>query len=184
MPLPGRAPRARSDFALPRAWLRAHALSLPLVGALLGVLGAVLATGIAGYPQIADDEGTYVAQAWSTVTQGSLAHYTYWYDHPPLGWIQLALTSLLLHPIGAGGAAVAGARTLMLVPALASAGLLYVLARRLGVSRAFAAIAILLFGLSPLAITWLRQVYLDNWATPWILAAFVLAAACASRSRS
>ena len=174
--LPGRAKPQRYDASRSLAWVRAHAPSLVIVLGLLAFLGAVLGTGAARFPQFADDEGTYVAQAWSTLTQGSLAHYTYWYDHPPLGWVQLALASAVFQPIGGGSGAVADARPLMLLPALASAALLYVLARRLDVSRAFAAVAVLLFGLSPLAVSWLRSVYLDNWATPWVLAAFVLAA--------
>src|SRR5215217_4607702 len=44
-----------------------------------------------------DDEGTYVAQAWAILHQGRLAHYTYWYDHPPLGWIQIAGWAWLTH---------------------------------------------------------------------------------------
>ena len=41
-------------------------------------------------PAATDDEGTYLAQAWAVQHGQGLAHYTYWYDHPPLGWIQLA----------------------------------------------------------------------------------------------
>ena len=36
-------------------------------------------------PMPFDDEGTYVSQAWALATHGELSHYTYWYDHPPLG---------------------------------------------------------------------------------------------------
>jgi len=36
-----------------------------------------------------DAEGTLVADAWA-IQHGTLAHYTYIYDHPPLGWIQMA----------------------------------------------------------------------------------------------
>jgi hypothetical protein len=35
---------------------------------------------------------------------------------------------------------------------------------------------VLLFALSPLAVSSLRMVFLDNLATPWVLSAFVLAA--------
>jgi hypothetical protein len=38
------------------------------------------------------------------------------------------------------------------------------------------ALAVVLFALSPLAVSSLRQVYLDNIAMPWMLAAFVLVA--------
>lgn len=52
--------------------------------------------------------------------------------------------------------------------------LLFVLARRLGAGRITAAAAGLVFALSPLALQYHRTVYIDNVATPWLLAAFVL----------
>lgn len=64
----------------------------------IGVVLSVLLVGLAqlvnvtGWPVFGDDEGTYTAQAWA-VLHGDLAHYTYWYDHPPAGWIQLAAGS-------------------------------------------------------------------------------------------
>jgi 4-amino-4-deoxy-L-arabinose transferase-like glycosyltransferase len=176
---PNRPPRVRTGRRLRlwlASWVRAHALSLVLVSALLVIAAVVLGTGVQHYPAFSDDEGTYAAQAWSVLAHGSLAHYTYWYDHPPLGWLQLAGVSWLLGPLLHSGSAVSDARSLMLIPALASAGLLFVLARRLGLRRAFATVAVLLFVLSPLAVASLRVVYLDNIATPWILGAFVLAA--------
>lgn len=173
LPAPGALVRISRRLG---AWTRAHALSLGIVLALLALAAVVLGTGIAHYPAFSDDEGTYVAQAWAVRTQGTLSHYTYWYDHPPLGWLQLALAGWLAGPLSAGGAAVADARSLMLLSALASTALLYLLARRLGLRRPFAALAVLLLVLSPLAVTYLRQVYLDNLAMPWVLGAFVLAA--------
>jgi 4-amino-4-deoxy-L-arabinose transferase-like glycosyltransferase len=177
--LPRRRPRTRArQSRLTRidAWLAAHAASLAIAGVALAIAAAVLGTGIAQYPAFSDDEGTYAAQAWAVRAHGSLAHYTYWYDHPPLGWLQLAGLTWLLAPFRESGSVVAEARSLMLLPALASAALLFVLARRLGLRRPFAAGAVLLFVLSPLAVTSLRMVFLDNLATPWILGAFVLAA--------
>jgi 4-amino-4-deoxy-L-arabinose transferase-like glycosyltransferase len=156
--------------------LEAHAASLTVAAGVLIVAALVLGVGIQHYPGFSDDEGTYVAQAWAVRDQGSLAHYTYWYDHPPLGWLQLAGMTWLLSPLLHSGSAVADGRTVMLIPALCSAALLFVLARRLGFRRSFAAAAVLLFVLSPLAIASLRMVFLDNIATPWVLAAFVLAA--------
>ena len=55
---------------------------------LIGLI--VNAINLGGSPQRIDDEGTYAAQAWSIANLGELTHYTYWYDHPPLGWIQIA----------------------------------------------------------------------------------------------
>ena len=53
----------------------------------------LIAWNIGGFPTASDDEGTYLAQAWAVREGLGLAHYTYWYDHPPLAWIQLALVS-------------------------------------------------------------------------------------------
>lgn len=162
------------------AWFDRHRPGLVLVGVLLLLAAVVLGAGATRFPAFSDDEGTYVAQAWAVLAEGSLAHYTYWYDHPPLGWLQLAAAGWLLDPILSGPAVVEG-RQLMLLPALASCGLLYMLARRLGLKRGFAAAAVLLFALSPLSVSYLRMVYLDNIALPWILAAFVLAASPRAR---
>jgi len=53
--------------------------------------------------------------------------------------------------------------------------LLHSVARRLGFSRSAALVATALFSFSPLAIALHRQVFLDNVAVTWILAAFFLA---------
>ena len=159
-----------------RSWVRRHAVSLPIVAGLLILTAVLVGTGIGHYPGFGDDEGTYTAEAWAVITHGSLSHYTYWYDHPPAGWIQLGLLTWLAGGLVHGADAVSTARTLMLVPALATAGLLYVLARRLELRRAFAALAVLALVCSPLGLTSLRQVYLENFALPWVLAAFALAA--------
>ncbi len=187
IPHAGRSAAGRPDSPRRRlapaanAFLRHHATSVPIVVGLLIVAAVALGSGITHYPGFSDDEGTYTAQAWAVLTQGTLAHYTYWYDHPPLGWLQLALLMRLVGPLLPGPGAVAAARSLMLLPAFASAALLYVLARRLSLRRGFAAGAVLLFVLGPLAVTLLRQIYLDNIATPWLLAAFVLAASPSRR---
>ncbi|HWF34152.1 MAG TPA: glycosyltransferase family 39 protein [Solirubrobacteraceae bacterium] len=164
-----------------RGWAHTHAASLPIVGALLALTAILVGTGIAHYPTFADDEGTYVAEAWAALAHGQLSHYTYWYDHPPLGWLQLAYLTSVLGGLVKGAGAVATARSLMLLPALATAALLYVLGRRLGLARPFAALAVVLLVCSPLGLTSLRQIYLENFALPWLLAAFVLAASPSRR---
>src|SRR4029453_7808458 len=105
----------------------------------------------------------------------TLAHYTYWYDHPPLGWLLLAAWTGLTGGLSRTASAIAAGREFMLVAQLVSAGLLYGLERRLGLRRAAAAAGVLLFTLSPLALSFHRDVYLDNIATPLVLAAFLLA---------
>ena len=48
-------------------------------------------------------------------------------------------------------------------------GLVYLLARRIGLARWTATVAMVLFGLSPLSVTLNRQIYLDSFAVAWIL---------------
>jgi hypothetical protein len=136
--------------------------------------GAVHSVGLFGFPSLADDEGTYVAQA-AAVRSGELTHYTYWYDHPPLGWIQIGLLDWLPQRLFADVHPVAASRLVMVLASSVAAALLYVLARRLGLARAFAALAVVLAFVSPLSLVLQRQVYLDNVATPWVLLALVLA---------
>jgi 4-amino-4-deoxy-L-arabinose transferase-like glycosyltransferase len=177
VPVEAPAPPARESVATAvRAWLSAHALSLPIVFGLMILTGILVGTGITHYPGFADDEGTYVSEAWAVVSHGQLSHYTYWYDHPPLAWMQLAALTSLLGGLVKGASAVATARSLMLVPALATVALLYVLSRRLGMRRAFAVLAVTLLVCSPLGLSSLREIYLENFALPWVLAAFILAA--------
>jgi hypothetical protein len=156
----------------PRQRLRPVLLGL-LALALLAVVAVVHLRGMYTAPLRFDDEGTYVSQARALLEDGQLAPYTYWYDHPPLGWI------LLAGWLGGPGALwhapnlIGGGRQLMLVCDVLSAGLLLVLARRVGLSVWAAGAAALLFALSPLALTYHRMVLLDNLATPLLLLAFV-----------
>ena len=103
--------------------------------------------------------------------------YTYWFDHPPLGWMQLSLLAWIPEAIwhSPGQLVVAYSRIIMLPFTVASCILVYVLARRMTLPRWAATLAVLLFGLSPLSVTLQREIFLDNIAVTWILAAFVLA---------
>jgi hypothetical protein len=142
---------------------------------LLIVVGLVHGIGMTRMPGPADDEGTYMAQAWAVQVKHALTPYTYWYDHPPVGWIQLAGWTWLTDGFRGSVMAINSGRALMLVDALADAALIFLIARRLRLSRAWASVAVLAFGLSPLAVNFTRMVYLDNLALPWVLAAFALA---------
>jgi hypothetical protein len=129
-----------------RKWLRAHWLSLLVVTGLLLAVGIVHAVGYDRFPgRINDDEGTYVAQAWAVQHWHSLAHYTYWYDHPPGGWITIAGYTWLTRAFERLPTAVSAGRELMIVVKLVSAAMLYLLGRRLGFHRLAAAGAVLLF---------------------------------------
>ncbi|QKS21635.1 glycosyltransferase family 39 protein [Curtobacterium sp. Csp1] len=166
--------RGAASFSGVRGWFRVHAASLGWLVPVLAVTVVVQAWNMAGTPQRIDDEGTYTAQAWAIGHLGELTHYTYWYDHPPLGWIQIAGYTALTGAFARYPFAVEAGREAMVFFAAVSSLLLFVLARRLGAGRATAAAAGLVFALSPLALQYHRTVYIDNVATPWLLAAFVL----------
>jgi len=172
-------PSLRSRAA---GWLVTHRISLVLLSVLLIVVGTAMAWNLQGYPgSINDDEGTYVAEAWAMLYRHDLSHYTYWYDHPPLGWASIALWAWLTDGFNRVSSAVMIGREVMWIAALVSSALIYVLARRLQFHRATAALAVLLFALGPLGIWYHRMISLDNLATMWTLAAFAIAA---SRRRS
>jgi 4-amino-4-deoxy-L-arabinose transferase-like glycosyltransferase len=63
----------------------------------------------------------------------------------------------------------------MLPVAVACLLLVYVLARRLALNWWAAGLAMALYGLAPISVTMMRQIYLDEFAVMWILVAFVLA---------
>jgi hypothetical protein len=155
-------------------WLRRNRVDIGIVLMLMVGLGMVHAAGMTSFPARFDDEGAYMSQAWAVLTRFDLSHYTYWYDHPPVGWLLLAGYSGLTGGLWRAPYGVAAGREAMLVFHLASVALLYVLAQRLGLRRLYAVIVVLLFGLSPLGIFYHRMVLLDNLAMPFLLAGFVL----------
>jgi hypothetical protein len=157
------------------AWWRRHARSLAVLLPVLAVVGVVHAVGMAGYPRWVDDPGTYLSQAWSVRYEHALSPYSYFYDHAPAGWMQIGLWAAVTDGFQRYGSAVGFGNECMLLAKLASGGLLYVLGRRLGLGRPGAAVAVVLFGLSPLALTYTRWTFLDNLVTPWLLLSFVLA---------
>jgi hypothetical protein len=165
-----------------RSWMFRRLLgSVPLISA-LAVVGAAMAWNLQGYPGRAnDDEGTYVNRAWAMLNTHHLSNYTYFWDHPFLGWATIAAWAGLTDGFSRDSRAVMVGRELMWIVTLVSCILLYVLARRIDIRSAFAVTAVILFGLSPVDIWYHRMVSLDNLATVWTLAAVVLAA---SRRRS
>ncbi|MFL5841152.1 MAG: glycosyltransferase [Thermoleophilaceae bacterium] len=153
--------------------VRSHADLLILV-ALLTAIGLVQSTNMLHWPNRQFDEGTYVSNAWA-VHHGALAPYTYSYGHPPLSWLLIALWTWARGIFGDASYSIDAGRQLMLVVTIVSCVLLFTLARRLGMGRAFAAGAVLIFALSPVGLFFHRAVLLDNVAIAWALAAFVLA---------
>jgi 4-amino-4-deoxy-L-arabinose transferase-like glycosyltransferase len=167
-PVSAGVPIRRRAYALER-WLD--------LAYLIGVLTAVAIVtgwGLNHYPALNGDEGIYVAQAHA-VLHGSIAPYTYTYDHPFLGWAQMSVFAWLTQVFHLGGdLSVINTRFVMLGYALVNSGLLYGIARRLDFRRSIAAATVLLFALSPLTVDLARQIYLDNIAVPWVMLAVFL----------
>ena len=157
------------------AWARINHRDLVGAAAAVVPLSIVHAWGMAQFPSFFDDEGAYVSQAFAVDKLHALAPYTYWYDHPPLGWILLGAWAKLFPVFSSTSYAIGAARTFVLFAFVVSAGLLYGAARRMSLGPGLSAVAVVLFGLSPLALDFQRMVLLDNIAMPWLIAAFFLA---------
>ncbi|HEX5506844.1 MAG TPA: glycosyl hydrolase family 8 [Thermomicrobiales bacterium] len=144
---------------------RALVAGLVLVGLVAQGLNMFNNPGFAGL----GDEGIYTSQAWAVLREGRLAPYTYFYDHAPAGWILLAGWMGLTGGPFTFGDAIDSGRVLMLLLHLAMVVWLYRLARRLGCGAPTAALATLLFSLSPLALFYQRLVLLDTIMLFWAL---------------
>ena len=127
------------------------------------------------YPLYSTDEGIYVERAWAVVREDRLSPQTYYYDHAPGGWLQLAAWEFLLpgrfetfgNPVNSG-------RVLMLLVHLASVFFLFEIARKLSGGLLAPVIATFLFNFSPLAVYYQRMVLLDNLMVFWVLLSIYL----------
>ncbi|GAC1384818.1 MAG: hypothetical protein NVSMB33_13460 [Ktedonobacteraceae bacterium] len=147
------------------AWLEAAFVVIGLLASLVAH-----AFNMFNYPQYALDEGTYMSSAWA-ILHGEIWPYAYGYGHPPLAWMQIAAWIQLTGGIFAFGDAINSGRVLMLFYATGCSLLVLLIFRRLYGSRSGALLAMIIFSLSPLCITYQRQVLLDNVATFWLLLA-------------
>src|SRR5436190_17569797 len=85
---------AREGLSAFVGWASRHRAWLWL-GLVLVVTIVAHAVNMFEFPYYEDDEGTYVSQAWAVLSEGRLAPYTYWYDHAPVGWFQIAAWGLV-----------------------------------------------------------------------------------------
>ncbi len=74
----------------------------------------VQAFNLFNYPTYTPEEGNYMANAWALL-HGSIVPYVYTYDHPPLGWLQIAIWTQLTGGIVSFGNAINSGRILMLI---------------------------------------------------------------------
>jgi 4-amino-4-deoxy-L-arabinose transferase-like glycosyltransferase len=132
------------------------------------------------YPRYELDEGTYMSSAWATLN-GMITVYPYGYGHPPLAWIQIAGWIQLTGGFFTFGNAINSGRVLMLLFALGSSLVVYLIARQISNSRSAGLLAMLLFSLSPISLNYQRQVFLDNISTFWLLLSLYLLIVSKSR---
>ena len=154
--------------------IKEHKKDLLVLAILLLISGVAHGYNMFHFPYYENDEGTYISQAWSLLTQGKLAPYTYFYDHAPVGWFLIALWAKLTGGFFTFGFSINSGRVLMLVLHLLSTALLFGVAKKLFKSNLTATLASLIFTLSPLGIYFQRRVLLDNIMVFWLLLALLL----------
>ncbi|MDQ2886214.1 MAG: glycosyltransferase family 39 protein [Chloroflexota bacterium] len=157
------------------AWLEAIAVAF-----VIGLTMLLQALNIFNYPAYSVDEGNVMSNAWA-ILHGMITPYAYTYDHPPLGWIQIAAWIKLTGGLSSFGNAINSGRILMLLLAGASSLLLYLIASRLSGSRSAALLAVIIYTLSPLCLLYRREVLLDNIGIFWLLLSLSLITAGKSR---
>jgi endo-1,4-beta-D-glucanase Y len=179
LPITGVAGEARSGpkaAPAPRSlwsWLASHREALWV--ALIVLIGALIhGYNMFGFPYFESDEGTYMAQAWAVVHLGALAPYTYWYDHAPGGWLQIAAWTLITGGFETFGSAVSSGRVLMLLMQIGSLYMVYRIARNVSGGVVAPTLAALTFALSAYGTYYHRRVLLDNIATFWMLLSITL----------
>jgi 4-amino-4-deoxy-L-arabinose transferase-like glycosyltransferase len=180
-PLPG---ALVGDIAISRALVRIGLQAAHLARRLLrfwpilvalGVSGFTHAYGMWSFPAYDLDEGSILSQAWAVAHLGKLDPYTYWYDHPPLGWAFLSPFTWFLTKVGFGNSALERGRTVLFGIHLLSVFFLFQVTFFLTRSKLAALAAALIIALSPLAIFQQRMVKLDNVSTFWVLVSLYLA---------
>ncbi|PZF85315.1 hypothetical protein C1I92_05580 [Jiangella anatolica] len=163
IPVQPRPPRPRPV----RTWFRRHGPDVAWLVPLLVLTGFVHAAGMTRSPGFAEVEGRTVeriaAGAWSLPGDLGIAQLAAWVD--------------LAGALDRAGYAVAAGREAMLVVLLLGVVLLWLLARRLAVPRPAAAVAVVVFAVSPLALHVHRMVLVEHVAVLWTLLAFALATA-------
>jgi 4-amino-4-deoxy-L-arabinose transferase-like glycosyltransferase len=156
-------------------WMRAHAATLAWLIPVVAVAAVVNGFNLAGWPAISASEITTTMQAWGVNNLGRLTPYTYTWQNPPLGWLQISAWTGLTGGFSRYSVAVVAVREAMVASTVVSVILLWFVARRVGLGRSAAGVATILFALSPLALDFHRVASLDNVATPWLLASLLLA---------
>ncbi|MGI8540106.1 MAG: glycosyl hydrolase family 8 [Rubrobacteraceae bacterium] len=148
----------------PAVWLNRLALAVVLL-----VAAIFTGTNMFRFPQYDLDEGIYMGSAWAMFEQGTLYYYTYTYDHTLLGWLQVGVFAKIVGGFFTFGTSVNTGRVLMLAVTVLSALLVYQIVRHATERVATGLFGAVVFAVSPLGVMLHRQVWLDNFATLWLL---------------
>ncbi len=148
-------------------------LSLDIVLALLALAAGLRVLYLAAPEPALPTEAATVAHAYALGTLTSFADAG-GAGVSPFGWVQLATATMVSDAFGRSATALAAVRETVLVATLAGAVLMWVLGRRLGLTRWAAAAAVLLLAASPLALGLQRLVVVEHLAAAWALGALVL----------
>ncbi|WP_033260625.1 hypothetical protein [Amycolatopsis vancoresmycina] len=170
---PGRSPATLPEPAGTAVPAAHRLLSLDIVLALLALAGGLRVLYLAAPAPALPAEAANVAHAYA------FGHFTSFADAggagaSPFGWWQLSAYTMLSDAFGRSASALAAVRETMLVAGVLGAVLLWVLARRLGLTRWASAAAVLLLAASPLALGLQRLVVVEHLAAVWVLGALVL----------
>jgi 4-amino-4-deoxy-L-arabinose transferase-like glycosyltransferase len=142
--------------------------SNPLPSILLAISVLLVGINLFNFPYYESDEGTYMSQAWSVVTQSRLSPYVYTYDHAPAGWLLIAFWSVVSGGFDTFGYSINSGRILILVLHFFTSLLLFLVTKKTSSSNWTAVIALLFFSLTPLSIYYHRRVLLDNIMVFWV----------------
>jgi 4-amino-4-deoxy-L-arabinose transferase-like glycosyltransferase len=163
------------DYPLKSADVLSRMTSPVAIGCLVIAIAAFSHSfNMFGYPLYLGDEGIYMSQAYAVAQLGKLTPYTYWYDHSPVGWLQIALWTMVSGGFNTFGTAIDSGRVLMLLFHLGTVLLLYTIILKQTGRTWLAFAAAIVYTLSPLSLIHGRRVLLDNIMAFWMMASIAL----------
>jgi hypothetical protein len=175
-PVAAPAPRLRWARRM-RCWVGDRQASAWVVGAIAVLGAAVQGVDLGAASPPASGEGALVAAGWSIVHLGSAGDATFSSAEPSLAPVHLGAWMWATSGLGRGAGAIAAGREAMLAAHVVSVPLVWMLARRSGLSRWAAGSAATVFAASPLGVALHRPVHGAGLAVPWMLAALAIASA-------
>ncbi len=150
-----------------------HIIRTNLVPLILVALGVSVASiNLYNFPYFEGDEGIYTSRAWTFLKNGTLSTDTYWYDHPPAGWLLLSMWLFISRSETAFSSLLTSGRTFIFAIFGLNTLMTYLIGLKLTNSRLFALISPLLVVFSSIQLYFGRRILLDNLMLFWVLLTF------------